>query len=673
MGVVQNLRVIYCRLLKSLKMANFQRILFTVFILVLFHNSAVAAIRYVDQANGNAAPNGSIANPFPTIQEAVNASITGDEIRVARGQYSENILINNKILLIKGAYEGGSTADYSNSIPGNFSSQDYIEYISIIEGNSASPVIELRLETSGSLIDGFVITGGHRGILFDTEFTWPASENIIISNNTIENNGWDELNDQSGGGIRITGNGILVENNIIRNNRAGRGGALSVIGQNNVIRGNTIDDNWANSDHGGGLYLFGNVLVENNIISNNRVGVLAGYGWGGGAIFLETGNDMAISRYNIYINNMAPTYAGGVFADEAATLMMSHDLVIRNYTQSASHGGGGIAVDRRWDNESSQLIVNHCTVAYNYSTQGSSGNGIYVDQLSNAVVENSIFYENGGDFTVSGNSTFSMTYSISDDVVAGSGNLQDDPLFADPDMDDFHLKSMGGRYEDGIWVTDTEHSPAIDAANPASSYEMESSPNGERANLGCYGNTPEASRSYSTVLSADISYFKARQNNQQIELSWETSNEYNSDYFIVKKSPDAVRFHKIGELKAEGNSNKARKYSIIDQQPSAGSNFYMLEELDNSQNTQRSQIIEVWFDPMNGILVYPTVTKDLVNIQIKDHDAKLNLIDSRGIVVRSYNAYPPSAQIDISDLPESSYFLQVVTRTGMYVYRIMKL
>lgn len=671
MAELQNLRAIFYRHIKSLKMASILRITLSAFVTVSFWCSSFAAILYVDQANENAGPNGTIQNPFPEIQQAINAAISGDEIRVAQGLYNENLLISNKMIILKGAYQGGNTSDYANAIAGDFSAQNYSAYQSIIQGLHAASVIELRLQTSGSLIDGFLITGGHRGILFDTEFTWPASENITISNNIIEDNGWDELNDQTGGGIRITGNGILVENNVIRNNRAGRGGALSAIGQNNIIRANTIDDNWANSDHGGGLYLFGNILVENNIISNNRVGVLAGYGWGGGAIFLETGTEMAISRNNIYKNNMAPTYGGGVFADEAAILMMSHDLVIHNYTQSASHGGGGIAVDRRWDEAPSQIMMNHCTVAYNYSTQGSSGNGIFVDQHSSALIENSIFYENNGDFTVAGNSTLNMAYSISEDVVPGIGNMQDDPLFADPLTDDFHVKSMGGRFEAGNWIMDSEHSPAIDTGNPDAAFELETAPHGGRANLGCYGNTPEASRS-STTLAADLNYFRARQNNQHIELSWETSNEYGSEYFIVKKSTDAYRFHELDKVKAVGSNNRAKKYFITDHHPSSGSNFYLLEEVDQAENIQRSQIVEVWFDPLNGILVYPTVSRGMINIQIKDDHAELRLLDSGGMILRSYEVSPPSVQIDISHLPVSTYFLQVVTRTGAYVFRVMK-
>jgi hypothetical protein len=42
---------------------------------------------------------------------------------------------------------------------------------------------------------------------------------------------------------------------------------------------------------------------------------------------------------------------------------------------------------------------------------------------------------------------------------------------------------------------DANHSPAIDAADPAAAYANEPSPNGSRANMGVYGNTAEASKS----------------------------------------------------------------------------------------------------------------------------------------------------------------------------------
>ena len=70
-----------------------------------------------------------------------------------------------------------------------------------------------------------------------------------------------------------------------------------------------------------------------------------------------------------------------------------------------------------------------------------------------------------------------------------------DPMFADSENFDFHLKSEGGRWNGSEWVADSVTSPSIDAGNPESEYGFELSPNGDRINMGYYGNTPFASKS----------------------------------------------------------------------------------------------------------------------------------------------------------------------------------
>jgi len=80
---------------------------------------------------------------------------------------------------------------------------------------------------------------------------------------------------------------------------------------------------------------------------------------------------------------------------------------------------------------------------------------------------------------------------------AGEGDISADPLFADPAKAEFHLKSKAGRWEPGTksWVKDNVQSPCIDAGDPESPYAQEPVPNGNRMNMGAYGNTPEASKS----------------------------------------------------------------------------------------------------------------------------------------------------------------------------------
>jgi len=63
---------------------------------------------------------------------------------------------------------------------------------------------------------------------------------------------------------------------------------------------------------------------------------------------------------------------------------------------------------------------------------------------------------------------------------------------------DYHLKSQAGRWDPKTqsWVKDNVTSPCIDAGDPMSPIGLEPFPNGGRINIGAYGGTAEASKSY---------------------------------------------------------------------------------------------------------------------------------------------------------------------------------
>ncbi len=81
--------------------------------------------------------------------------------------------------------------------------------------------------------------------------------------------------------------------------------------------------------------------------------------------------------------------------------------------------------------------------------------------------------------------------------VNSTGDISLDPLFANASAGDFHLKSQAGRWNGTDWVIDAQTSPAIDAGDPSDDYSEEPSPNGDRINMGAYGGTGEASKTYS--------------------------------------------------------------------------------------------------------------------------------------------------------------------------------
>ncbi|MBN2132079.1 MAG: right-handed parallel beta-helix repeat-containing protein [Sedimentisphaerales bacterium] len=108
-----------------------------------------------------------------------------------------------------------------------------------------------------------------------------------------------------------------------------------------------------------------------------------------------------------------------------------------------------------------------------------------------------------------------VTYSNVEGGSAGEGNIDVDPCFVDPGYwdagdtpddladdvwvaGDYHLKSQAGHWdaESEDWVLDDVTSPCIDAGDPNGPINAEPFPNGGYANLGAYGGTAEASRSY---------------------------------------------------------------------------------------------------------------------------------------------------------------------------------
>ena len=77
---------------------------------------------------------------------------------------------------------------------------------------------------------------------------------------------------------------------------------------------------------------------------------------------------------------------------------------------------------------------------------------------------------------------------------------------------DYHLQSQAGRWDPNSdsWVVDDVTSPCIDAGDPNSPIMREPFPNGGAINIGAYGGTLEASKSYfgappcETIIAGDI-------------------------------------------------------------------------------------------------------------------------------------------------------------------------
>ena len=438
--------------------------------------------------------NGSTSSPYKTIQAAVNAASNGDVIKVAKGTYSETIEIVQKKVQLLGGYSGG----------GNFTTANPQTNVTIINGTIDAPCILFNngdRVISGSLkISGFTIQKGLRGIeLVDG---WPAGvlENVTIENNIIEDNGTQD-DKQYGGGISIEGKNVTIQNNVIRNNKAGRGAGISRTHDliNFLIADNLIEGNTGYDDHAGGVYVDGAGTVSGNIFDGNVAAATLSWGYGGAILITNYDTTKVVTlSHNVYRNNHAPLNGGAVFVDEAAKVRMEHELF---YNNTCRESGSAIYVDEDWMHNPSVLEMNNCTVSGNTADDGKAALRV---EKSIVRVQNCIFWNNGMDFDLLADgqprTLLTVNYTLTQQGYAGTGNITSNPLFANAAGGDFHIQSTAGRYNPatGQFVNDGANSPAIDAGNPASDYSKEPTPNGSRVNMGCYGNTAEASKSAGT-------------------------------------------------------------------------------------------------------------------------------------------------------------------------------
>ena len=204
----------------------------------------------------------------------------------------------------------------------------------------------------------------------------------------------------------------------------------------------------------------------------------------------------------VFVDNI-----GGAMHNQNSSIKLTSCLFLRN---SVGKYGGGIY------NDTSSAELENCTFAKNEA--GEEGGGIFAFTFKHSLehnhhiaIGNTIFWENsseiGSQIALEGG-TVSIEYNVLPEglngvhdpyhgIMWGRGNSALDPLFADPN-NDLHLKSQAGRWDRDTqsWIQDEVTSPCIDAGDPMSPIGYEPFPNGGLINMGAYGGTAEASKSY---------------------------------------------------------------------------------------------------------------------------------------------------------------------------------
>jgi len=375
------------------------------------------------------------------------------------------------------------------------------------EPNTVRVITKAAAETT--ILDGITVRDGLNTIVGGVGAgVYVTNGSLSVANCIFSNNAATG----SGAGVYIAGSirGPCVFRNsrFVRNTSGLYGGAMYLgtgttgTFENCVIRGNS------SMDVGGGLYASAGAVVDNCLFASN----LATNGTGAG-MYCSSGTIPVTLRNSVFSNNAGYSVGGAYLAGPA---LVSNCVFSANAAENVAGAAGGLRV-------SSLGTVIHCAFAAN------NGPGLYaagpgtnrvrfctffanttpqygaLSLEEGGTVSHCIFWENSVPVYVASGRTLNISYcNVDTNVISrsgatvnyGAGIMNEDPLFAsETEPYDVHLKSKSGRYiGPGLWVSDTVSSPCIDAGDPDEPFGAEPLPNGNRVNIGMYGNTPEASK-----------------------------------------------------------------------------------------------------------------------------------------------------------------------------------
>ena len=376
---------------------------------------------------------GGTCGPKATIQAGINAATDGDEVVVADGTYTgadnKNLDFGGKAITVRSASGDPETC--------------------IIDCEEDGRGFYFHSgETRTAVVDGLTITNG-----------------LVVEDN--------------GGGICCVGSGPTIINCVLSANDAeqGSGGGIHSEGGSPLIKDCRFDDChcylvFFDGYGGGGVYCVGGTP---EIIGNFFTGCSASVYCpdGGGAIgFLET--DIVI-RGNDILNCDAHGGGGGI-AGRDSQVEISHNVIAQCF---GFHVAGGLAL---WDSSgrlsqnlitdnethlwgggvyisgSSNIEIAFCTIADNAVSwpEYYGGGGVYVSSSSETLIHHCIVWGNtapeGEQIYVDEPGVATVGYCDVQGGWSGDGNIDDQPLFADPEGGDYRL---------------TAGSPCLDAGDPA--------------------------------------------------------------------------------------------------------------------------------------------------------------------------------------------------------------
>jgi hypothetical protein len=128
----------------------------------------------------------------------------------------------------------------------------------------------------------------------------------------------------------------------------------------------------------------------------------------------------------------------------------------------------------------------------------------------------------------------------------------------------------------------------------------------------------------------------AKQVGNEIEINWEVASEDNCESYLVERSINGLQWTDLGTVQTGQHSGNNRQYSLMDNYPTEGVQYYRLKQFDYDGSNNTLSVVDVDFSnsTTESIKLYPNPTSGYSKLEIVNEDiSTIHVIDMQGRVV----------------------------------------
>jgi PKD repeat protein len=156
-------------------------------------------------------------------------------------------------------------------------------------------------------------------------------------------------------------------------------------------------------------------------------------------------------------------------------------------------------------------------------------------------------------------------------------------------------------------------------------------------------------------------------------LKWTTKSEVSNNFFTVERSLNGSQFNEVGKVNGAGNSSEVINYSLRDDNPYAGVNYYRLKQTDYDGAYEYSNTIALDNTVRSEITVFPSPADEMITISLVEKPAMAANVTIRDAVGHEMITMKMNKRVEsfnISELPSGIYFISITIGGETYMHKI---